>query len=162
MEKKCETCVFCTQKPENLSFLPNEWICGCFSCKWFNYWPPTGVCENYAEPTGKTVEEVLGELGKQAYDGVRTLLSAMWGNNSSDEYVEKFMQEDSAVLSECRDAEKEERNKAEEMRKELESASRPLVEYLYKYGSPHSKIIVQMDGAEMVSGECACRFEVRD
>ena len=55
-----------------------------------------------------------------------------------------------------------ESKKSEEMIKELENASKPLLEFLYKYGNPHTKIIVEMDGTEMVSGECACRFEVRD
>lgn len=103
MEKKCENCVFCAEKPEQLSFLPNDWICGYSMSKWFNYWPPTGVCEHYSEPTGRTVEEVLGERGKQAYEGLKMLLNAMWGNNSSDEYIEKFLQEDSAVLGKYED-----------------------------------------------------------
>ena len=98
MENKCENCVFCTKKPEHLSFLPNDWICGSYQSKWFNYWPPTGVCENYTQPTGKTVAEVLGERGKQAYEGLKLLLNAMWENNSSEEYIDKFMQEDSAIL----------------------------------------------------------------
>lgn len=46
--------------------------------------------------------------------------------------------------------------------RELQEAAQPLVDYLYKYGSPHSKIIVEMDNAEMVSGDCACKFEMRD
>lgn len=50
----------------------------------------------------------------------------------------------------------------QKMREELKKAAKPLVDYLYKYGSPHSKIIVEMDSAEMVSGDCACKFEVRD
>ena len=50
----------------------------------------------------------------------------------------------------------------QKMQDELQKAAQPLVDYLYKYGSPHSKIIVEMDNAEMVSGDCACKFEVRD
>ena len=50
----------------------------------------------------------------------------------------------------------------QKMREELKQAAQPLVDYIYKYGSPHSKIIVEMDKAEMVSGDCACKFEVRD
>ena len=42
--------------------------------------------------------EVLGERGKQAYEGLKLLLNAMWENNSSEEYIDKFMQEDSAIL----------------------------------------------------------------
>lgn len=98
MEKKCETCVFCTQRPENLSFIPNEWICGNSASKWFNYWPPTGVCEKHSEPTGKTVAEILGDHGKQAIEGMSMLLNAMWGNNSCNKCVEKFLQEDSAII----------------------------------------------------------------
>ena len=51
---------------------------------------------------------------------------------------------------------------SEEMRKELEIASKTLVDFIYKYGDPYTKIIVEIDGAEMVSGECVCKFEVRD
>ena len=50
----------------------------------------------------------------------------------------------------------------QEMREELQEIAKPLVDYLYKYGSPHSKIIVEMDDAEMVSGDCVCQFEARD
>lgn len=50
----------------------------------------------------------------------------------------------------------------QKMREELQKAAQPLVDYLYKYGSPHSKIIVEMDNAEMVSGDFVCKFEVRD
>lgn len=54
------------------------------------------------------------------------------------------------------------RGKAEEMRTELENAAKPIIDFIYKYGSPYTKIIVEMDGAEMLSGECSCKFEVRD
>ena len=55
-----------------------------------------------------------------------------------------------------------ESKKSEEMIKEWKNASKPLLDFIYKYGNPHTKIIVEMNGAEMVSGECACKFEVRD
>lgn len=103
VEKKCENCVFCTEKPKQLSFLPNDWICGCFMSKWFNYWPTTGVCEHYSEPTGRTVEEVLGERGKQAVEGMSMFLNAMWGNDSSIEHVKNFLQQDSAVIGKSED-----------------------------------------------------------
>ena len=45
---------------------------------------------------------------------------------------------------------------------ELKKAAEPLLDFLYKYGTPHSRIIVEMDGAELVSGDVACRFELRD
>lgn len=46
--------------------------------------------------------------------------------------------------------------------KEFHDLCLPLVEYLYKYGSPHHTIIIQQDHAEMVSGEIAVPFELRD
>jgi len=39
---------------------------------------------------------------------------------------------------------------------------KPLVEYLYKNGTPHSTIIVTQRDAELLSGEVACVFELRD
>ena len=50
----------------------------------------------------------------------------------------------------------------QKMQDELQKAAQPLVDYLYKYGSPYSKIIVEMDKAEMVSGDCVCKFEIKD
>lgn len=100
MEKKCENCVFCAPKPDNLSFMPNDWVCGSLKSKWRGYWPPTGVCENYKDPTGKTIEEVLGNSGKGALEGLQMMLNAMWGNNSTNDYVKKFLKEDSAILDE--------------------------------------------------------------
>ena len=52
----------------------------------------------HTEPTGKTVAEVIGDCGKQAYGGVKMLLNSVWGNNAPDEYIDKFLQEDSAIL----------------------------------------------------------------
>ena len=98
MEKKCENCVFCTEKPKQLSFLPNDWICGNYKSKWFNYWPPNGVCEMHTEPTGKTVAEVVGDRGMQAYEGLKMLFNAVCGNNAADEYIDKFLQQDSSIL----------------------------------------------------------------
>ena len=45
---------------------------------------------------------------------------------------------------------------------ELKEAATPLVDYLYKYGCPHSCIIVAEDHVEMLSGDCAVPLEVRD
>ncbi len=45
---------------------------------------------------------------------------------------------------------------------ELKEAAKPLVDYLYKYGSPHDAILVRMDGVEHLSGETASPIEVRD
>lgn len=38
----------------------------------------------------------------------------------------------------------------------------PLVDYLYKFGTPHDKIIISQASAEHVSGLCAMEFELRD
>lgn len=48
------------------------------------------------------------------------------------------------------------------MKKELNEASQPLLEFLYKYGCPHDAILLRMDGAELLSGEVATPFEIRD
>ena len=45
------------------------------------------------------------------------------------------------------------------MREELQKAAQPLVDYLYKYGQPYSKVIVGMDKAEMLNRDCVCKFE---
>ncbi len=45
---------------------------------------------------------------------------------------------------------------------ELKEAAKPLVDYLYKYGTPHDAIIVKMDSVEHLSGETASPIEVRD
>lgn len=47
-------------------------------------------------------------------------------------------------------------------RKEFYDLCLPLVDYLYKHGSPHHTIIIQQDHAEMVGGEIAVPFELRD
>lgn len=97
-EKKCENCVFCAPKPENMQFLPNDWVCGSISSKWRGYWSPTGCCERFREPTGKTVEEVIGERGKGAFEGLTMILNALWSGNSVNDYIDKFLKEDSAIL----------------------------------------------------------------
>lgn len=45
---------------------------------------------------------------------------------------------------------------------ELKEAAEPLVDYLYKYGTPHDVIIVRMDSVEHLSGEAGSPIEVRD
>lgn len=45
---------------------------------------------------------------------------------------------------------------------ELKKAAQPLVDFLYKYGSPHHAVIVQMDRAELLGGEAVVKFEIRD
>lgn len=45
---------------------------------------------------------------------------------------------------------------------ELQEAAKPLVDYLYKYGTPHDAIIVRMDLVEHLSGETGAPIEVRD
>lgn len=45
---------------------------------------------------------------------------------------------------------------------ELKEAAKPLVDYLYKYGTPHDAVIVKMDSVEHLSGEAASPIEVRD
>lgn len=50
----------------------------------------------------------------------------------------------------------------DERMKHLMEASAPLVEFLYKYGCPHSCVIVTQTSAELMSGECAIPIEPRD
>lgn len=45
---------------------------------------------------------------------------------------------------------------------ELKEAAEPLVDYLYKYGTPYDVIIVKMDSVEHLSGEAESPIEVRD
>lgn len=95
-EKKCENCVFCN--PNKNDFLPNDWICGNVNSKWRGYWPPTGQCEKYKEPTGKTVRETIGEDKMQAFIKFAELSNAMWGNENGTKGLETFLNQDSAVL----------------------------------------------------------------
>ena len=57
----------------------------------------------HTEPTGKTVAEVVGDREKQAYEGLKKILNAVWGNNTADEYIDKFLQQDSAILGSYED-----------------------------------------------------------
>lgn len=97
MEKKCENCAFCTPKPEQMNFLPNDFICGSSRSKWHGYCPVNGVCEHYTEPTGKTVEEVLKEdvQAKKVIEGILSIMSQMRNNN---DLTDEFMKRDAAVL----------------------------------------------------------------
>lgn len=45
---------------------------------------------------------------------------------------------------------------------EMKEAAQPLIDYLYKYGTPHDAILVRMDSVEHLSGETATPIEVRD
>ena len=45
---------------------------------------------------------------------------------------------------------------------ELETLAAPLIGYLYKYGCPHSCIIITQTSAELLSGEVGIPFEPRD
>lgn len=45
---------------------------------------------------------------------------------------------------------------------ELKKAAEPLVDYLYKYGTPHDAIIVMMDSVNHLSGEEVSPIDVRD
>ena len=49
-----------------------------------------------------------------------------------------------------------------ERNEEFKKLCEPLVDFIYKHGSPHSKIIIEMDGAEFVDGSFAVPFEVRN
>lgn len=53
-------------------------------------------------------------------------------------------------------------NDVVKMNDELKEASKPLLEFLYKYGTPHSTVIVTQKNAEFSHGECATEFELRD
>lgn len=45
---------------------------------------------------------------------------------------------------------------------EFKKLCEPLVDFIYKHGSPHSKIIIEMDGAEFIDGTIGVPFEIRD
>jgi hypothetical protein len=45
---------------------------------------------------------------------------------------------------------------------ELEKAAQPLIDILYKYYNPHTKIIVEYDYVEILSGEMAIPIKLRD
>jgi len=53
-------------------------------------------------------------------------------------------------------------NVEEKQMAELEKLSKQLVDYLYKYGSPHTKIVITQRGAEHVEGVIGIPFELRD
>ena len=45
---------------------------------------------------------------------------------------------------------------------ELERISKPVVDFLYEYGCPHSCVIITQTSAELLQGECGIPFEPRD
>lgn len=51
---------------------------------------------------------------------------------------------------------------AEEIRQELKEASKPLIDFLYKYGTPHHVVIVTQANSELLGGEIACENDLRD
>lgn len=48
------------------------------------------------------------------------------------------------------------------MNEELKEACKPLLDFLYKYGTPHSTVVVTQADAQFSHGECAAEFELRD
>lgn len=50
----------------------------------------------------------------------------------------------------------------EELRKEFEQMTKPLNEWLQKNFSPHAKVIITSDSAEVCEGICGVSFEVLD
>ena len=50
----------------------------------------------------------------------------------------------------------------EDLRKEFEELSKPLNEWLQKNFSPHHKVVVSFDGAEVVSGEMGVSYDIMD
>lgn len=50
----------------------------------------------------------------------------------------------------------------EDLRKEFEQMAKPLNEWLQKNFSPHAKVIITSDGAEIVEGTLGVPFEVLD
>lgn len=49
-----------------------------------------------------------------------------------------------------------------ELKKEFEQMAKPLNEWLQKNFSPHAKVIITTDGAEVVEGELGVPFESLD
>lgn len=46
-----------------------------------------------------------------------------------------------------------------EKRAAFEEASRPLIKFINDYFDPHTKVIVETDGAEIVSGEMSMKTD---
>lgn len=58
-----------------------------------------------------------------------------------------------------------EENKAEDLsqyKEEFNNLCKPLVDFLYKHGSPYSAIIITQAYADLVSGELGVEFPPRD
>lgn len=110
IEKKCENCIFCTSKPEHMNFLPNDFVCGSFHSKWHGYWPINGCCEHFSAPTGKTVEEFLkdDEQAKNVIEGMLTMMGGIWNKD----FIEGFMKQDAAILSDYGVGDKECQNES--------------------------------------------------
>ena len=51
---------------------------------------------------------------------------------------------------------------SEQKSKELKEAAKPLVELLYKYGTPHSTVLVTQARTEFVDGSFATQNDLRD
>ena len=50
----------------------------------------------------------------------------------------------------------------EEEMKELENMSKPLIDWLYEHGTPHSLITICQDGVIVYAGEIGIPFKPRD
>ena len=51
---------------------------------------------------------------------------------------------------------------SEGVRNEFEKLAKPFVDFLYKYGTPHSVVIIDMEGAQFFHGEMGVPFDIRD
>ena len=49
-----------------------------------------------------------------------------------------------------------------ERQDEFKKLSEQFIDFLYKYGTPHSIIVIEQTGAQFYNGECATAFELRD
>jgi len=49
-----------------------------------------------------------------------------------------------------------------EMKRELKEATKPLVDFLYRYYHPHATILVTQDHVEVCEGDLAIQIELRD
>ena len=52
-------------------------------------------------------------------------------------------------------------NKEKRM-EEFKELCKPLEDFLYKYGDPHTMIVIEQVGARILSGELGISFKLRD
>ena len=50
----------------------------------------------------------------------------------------------------------------DEKKKEFERITKEFIDYLYKYATPHTTIIITQCGAEQCEGDMAIKFKLRD